>query len=96
MDKCEVMPFGNSNESRTYTVNGRALECVAKQRDLGADVHHSLKGVRQVVSVVKKAYGTLTLHWQQLAHHSAALQVSKATLGILLAVLIIQSIYLFH
>ena len=34
-DKCEVLHFGKSNQGRTCTVNGRALESVEEQRDRG-------------------------------------------------------------
>ena len=38
-------------------VNGRALGRVIEQRDLGVQVHSSLKVESQVVRVVKKAFG---------------------------------------
>ena len=42
-DKCEVMHFGRSNRDRKYTVNGRTLKNIDRQRDLGVQVHRSLK-----------------------------------------------------
>ena len=42
-DKCEVMHFGRLNQGRTYSINGRALGRVTEQRDLGVQVHSSLK-----------------------------------------------------
>ena len=58
-DKCEVMHFGRSNTDRKYTVNGRTLKSIDRQRDLGVQIHRSLKVAMQVEKVVKKAYGML-------------------------------------
>jgi len=38
-DKCETMHFGRSNACRNYTVNGRILRSIDRQRDLGSHVH---------------------------------------------------------
>jgi len=54
-DKCEVMRFGRSTAERKYTVNGRALRNISIQRDLGVQIHSSLKVATQVDKVVKKA-----------------------------------------
>ena len=54
-DKCEVMHFGRSNTDRKYTVN----KSIDRQRDLGVQVHRSLKVATQVEKVVKKAYDML-------------------------------------
>ena len=43
-DKCEVMHFGRSNTDRKYTVNGRTLKSIDRQRDLGVQVHRSQSG----------------------------------------------------
>ena len=53
LDKCEVMHFGRLNLGRTYSANGRALGRVLEQRDLGVQVHSSLKMESQVDRVVK-------------------------------------------
>ena len=37
-DKCEVMHFGRCNTDRKYTVNGRTLKSIDRQRDLGVQV----------------------------------------------------------
>ena len=42
-DKCEVMHFGRSNTDGKYTVNGRTLKSIDRQRDLGVQIHKSLK-----------------------------------------------------
>jgi len=56
-DKCEVMHLGRSNAGGKYTVNGRTLKSIDRQRDLDVLVHRSLKVATQVEKVVKKAYG---------------------------------------
>ena len=47
-DKCEVMHFGRSNKDRIYKINGRTLKSIDRQRDLGVQVHRSLKVAMQV------------------------------------------------
>ena len=39
--------------------NGRTLKSIDRQRDLGVQVHRSLKVATQVEKVVKDAYGML-------------------------------------
>eukprot|EP00061_Rhincodon_typus_P015670 g43473.t1 len=58
-NKCEVLHFGRSNVKEKYTVNGRTLNSINAQKDLGVHVHSSLKVAMQVDRVVKKAYGML-------------------------------------
>ena len=53
------MHFGRSNAGEKYTVNGRTLKSIDRQRDLGVQVHRSLKVAIQMEKVVKKAYGML-------------------------------------
>lgn len=43
-------------------MNGRALVSVVQQRDLGVQVHNSLKVESRVDRMVEKAIGTLA-HW---------------------------------
>ena len=58
LGKCEVMRFGRSNQGRTYSVNGRILGRVIEQKDLGVQVHTSLKVESQMDRMVK-AFGVL-------------------------------------
>ena len=53
------MHFGRSNAGGKNTVNGRTLKSIDRQRDLGVQVHRSLKVATQVEKVFKKAYGLL-------------------------------------
>lgn len=48
LGKCKVLHFGKLNHGRSCTVNGRDLESGVKQRDLGVQVHNSLKMVTPV------------------------------------------------
>ena len=66
-DKCEVMHFGRSDTDRKYTVNVRTQKSIDGQRDLGGQVHRSLKVAMQVEKVVKKAYGMLAFIGQALS-----------------------------
>ena len=34
-ERCEILHFGRTNQSRTYRVNGRTLKSAVEQRDLG-------------------------------------------------------------
>ena len=92
LDKCEVMHFGRSNQARTYSVNGRALGRVIEQRDLGVQVHSSLKVESQVDRVVKKVFGMLGFIGQNIEYRSWDVFISKlplkTNLGILCTVLV--------
>eukprot|EP00061_Rhincodon_typus_P000805 g12800.t1 len=57
--KCEVLHFGKSNQGRSFMVKAKTLRSVVEQRDLGIQVHGSLKEESQVDRAVKKAFGTL-------------------------------------
>eukprot|EP00061_Rhincodon_typus_P004049 g21629.t1 len=54
LDKCEVLHFDRANQGRTSTPNDKILGRVAEQKDLGVQVHSSLKVELQVDRVVKK------------------------------------------
>jgi len=53
-EKCKVMHFGRSNACRNFTINGKTLGSVERQRYLGVPVHRSLKVATQVDKVVKR------------------------------------------
>jgi len=55
------MHFGRSNSGVNYTVNGRTLRSINIQRDLGIQVHGSLKVATQVDKVAKKEYSMLAI-----------------------------------
>ena len=58
-DKCEVMYFGRFNSGGSFQINGRTIRSIDTQKDLGVQLHRSLKVAAQVEKVVKKAYGML-------------------------------------
>jgi len=58
-EKCELLPFGRSNLTRKYSLNGMTLGSSEEQRDLGVFVHRPLKAEGHVNKVVKKTCGTL-------------------------------------
>eukprot|EP00061_Rhincodon_typus_P012956 g39028.t1 len=64
-DKCEVLHVGKTNQGRNYTFNGKILGSVAAQRNLGMQVHSSLKVESQVDRTVKKALGMLAFIGQK-------------------------------
>lgn len=57
-DKHVMLHFGRSNQHRTCTINHRALESDADQRDLDIWAHGFRKLVREV-DMVKVVFGTL-------------------------------------
>ena len=70
LDECEVIHFGRSNQDRTYSFNGRVLWRVTEQKDLGVQVHSSLKVESQVDRVVKKAFSMLGFISQNIEYRS--------------------------
>eukprot|EP00061_Rhincodon_typus_P008102 g30429.t1 len=66
--KYEVLHFGRSNVKEKYTVNDRTLNTIEAQKDLGVQVHSSLKVATQVEKVVKKAYDMLAFIGQGIEY----------------------------
>jgi hypothetical protein len=52
-DKCHVMHFGYNNPKSIYTINGKTLEVIAEEKDLGVIVQNNLKVSAQCSKVVK-------------------------------------------
>ena len=65
-----MMHFGRSNVKGSYTINGRTIRSIDTQRDLGVQVHRSLKVAAQVEKVVKKPYGMLAFIGQGIEYKS--------------------------
>eukprot|EP00061_Rhincodon_typus_P011492 g36540.t1 len=57
LDKHELQQFGRANQGRTYTLNGKILSSFDEQRNLGVQVHRSLKVESQINRVVKTTFG---------------------------------------
>jgi len=74
-DKCEILHFGRTNQSRKYRLNGRTLKSAVEQRDLGIQVQNSLKVTSQVDRVVKSAFGTLAFINRSIEYKSWSVMV---------------------
>ena len=55
MAKCKVLHAGRTNRMKEYTMEGKILEKVQEEKDLGVMVHKAMNGSRQVTEAVKKA-----------------------------------------
>ena len=53
--KCKVLHAGRINRMKEYTMEGKFLEKVQEEKDLGVMVHKAMNGNRQVTEAVKKA-----------------------------------------
>jgi len=47
VDKCKVLHFGHGNKGARYTMNGKELDSVLEEKDLGVIIQHDLKWGRQ-------------------------------------------------
>ena len=54
-EKCKVLHFGRNNKGHTYQINGRDLENVQTEKDLGVLMSENLKFQEQINAVVVKA-----------------------------------------
>ena len=55
VDKCKVMHFGINNIKVNYELNGKTLEEVTEERDLGVVVQNDLKCSKQCLKAVSTA-----------------------------------------
>jgi ribonuclease P/MRP protein subunit RPP40 len=55
VDKCKVMHFGYNNSKSTYGMNGKDLEEISEERDLGMIVQQDLKWSKQCSKSVSTA-----------------------------------------
>ena len=53
--KCKVLHFGKDNPRNTYFMDGKQLDAVEEEKDLGVLVHQSLKPSQQIAAAAKKA-----------------------------------------
>jgi hypothetical protein len=54
IDKCRVMHFGYNNSKSIYEVNGKDLEEISEERDLGVIVQQDLKWSKQCSKSVRQ------------------------------------------
>ena len=55
VSKCKVLHAGRTNRMKEYTMEGKILEKVQEEKDLGVMVDKAMNGNRQVTEAVKKA-----------------------------------------
>ena len=55
IEKCKVLHFGKHNMNADYSMDGKALQVVTEERDLGVIVQNDLKVSQQCVKAVKTA-----------------------------------------
>jgi hypothetical protein len=62
--KCKVVHFGRSNKCYEYTMRGQKLQVAEEERDIGVEVHQSLKPARQCAkaeATARAVLGQITL-----------------------------------
>ena len=59
--KCKVLHAGRTNRRKGYMMEGKIIEKVQEEKDLGVVVHRVVNGSRQVAEAVKKANCALAL-----------------------------------
>ena len=55
VSKCKVLHAGRTNRMKEYTMEGKILEKVQEEKDLGVMIHKAMNGSRQITEAVKKA-----------------------------------------
>ena len=55
VSKCKVLHAGRTNRMKEYTMEGKILEKVQEEKDLGVMLDKAMNGSRQVTEAVKKA-----------------------------------------
>lgn len=75
VDKCRVMHLGYGNKNAEYTMNGRCLQAVTEEVDLGVIVQNDLKCAKHCAKVVGQANRTLGLIKRTFGNFSADIVV---------------------
>ena len=83
MAKCKVLHAGRTNRMKEYTMEGKILEKVQEEKDLGVMVHKAMNGSRQVTEAVKKAYRALAQLRRTISNKeiNTVIPIYKATQG---------------
>ena len=68
--KCTVMHLGNHNPQQAYQIDENILESTPIQRDLGVQIHQSLKPATHINHAVKKAQKILALIKRTISYKS--------------------------
>ena len=59
LDKCKVLHIGRNNMRNEYRMNGKLLEAITEEKDLGVLIDNELKFHKQTAAAVKKANSVL-------------------------------------
>jgi ribonucleases P/MRP protein subunit RPP40 len=80
LDKCKVMHLGRNNPKQQYSMEGKTLNVVHEERDLGVIVQDDLKVSQQCSKVVKTANRVLGMIYRSFTYKSkdVVLQLYKS------------------
>ena len=73
--KCTVMHLGNRNPHQAYNIDGQVLDATTVQRDLGVQIHESLKPATHITYATKKAQKILALIKRTISYKSREVMV---------------------
>ena len=59
LDKCKILHIGKNNKKHEYWMNGKLLESITEEKDLGVLIDKDLKFHKQTAAAVKKANSVL-------------------------------------
>ena len=68
VDKCKILHIGRNNEQHSYTMEGKKLEKVKEEKDLGVLIDDELKFHKQTALAVKKGNAVLGLIKKSFIH----------------------------
>ena len=67
-DKCKSLHIGKANKRQVYQMNGKSLDQVTEEKDLGVIIDNELKFHRQTATSVKKANRVLGIIKKSFSH----------------------------
>ena len=69
LDKCKVLHLGRSNQKHVYVMDGKVLDSITEEKDLGVLIDKDLKFHKQTAAVVKKANSVLGIIKRAFGKH---------------------------
>ena len=77
--KCKVVHFGKKNPGKNYSMSGLNLAASEIERDLGVNMHVSLKPSMHIKEAARKANGVLgnlgcSFHFRDVTHLSGSIK----------------------
>jgi len=76
VDKCKVMHFGHNNPIMDYTLDGKVLDVVREEKDLGVVLSKDLKASRQCIQAYSKANWMLGVINRSIVYKTAEIMLS--------------------